>query len=113
MTVARYTIGFVLSLVLTVVAYILVVNGSTSPWLLAALGILALVQMVVQLIFFLHLGEETGTRYKTASFVFMAGTLFIVVAGSIWIMQNLDYNMAHMTPQEKENYMLTQHDKGF
>jgi cytochrome o ubiquinol oxidase subunit IV len=113
MTIARYSIGFVLSLLLTLAAYQVVVNGSTSPWLLAVLGALAITQMVVQLIFFLHLGDEVGPRYKMASFIFMAGILLIVVVGSIWIMQNLDYNMSHMTPSEKSNYMLTQHDKGF
>ena len=113
MTVAKYAIGFILSLLLTGTAYFLVIQSSNNPWLLVTLGILALTQMVVQLIFFLHLGEEASPRYKTISFVFMGGIMFIVVAGSLWIMANLDYNMMHMTPEEKNNYMMTQHDKGF
>lgn len=113
MTIAKYTIGFVLSLLLTGVAYVLVVQAPDSPWLLLALGILALVQMVVQLVFFLHLGEEASPRYKIISFSFMGGILFIVVAGSLWIMANLDDNMMHMTPKEKQDYMMTQFDKGF
>lgn len=113
MTVARYTIGFILSLVLTMVAYLLVVGGVHSPWLLAGLAVLALTQMVVQLLFFLHVGEEAKPRYKQWSFILMTFMLFIVVAGSIWIMQNLNYNMMNMTPDQKNNYMMTQHDKGF
>ncbi len=113
MTVGRYAVGFVLSLLLTIVAYVLVVGDASSPWLLPALGVLAVIQMIVQLVFFLHLGEETGPRYKLVSFVFMAGILLIVVVGSLWIMQNLDYNMMHMSPLEKVEYMMTQHDKGF
>lgn len=113
MTIAKYTTGFILSLLLTGVAYVLVVQGASSPWILPALGGLALIQMVVQLIFFLHLGDEATPRYKTISFVSMAGILIIIVAGSLWIMANLDYNMMHMTPQEKADYMMTQHDKGF
>ncbi|MDB5176835.1 MAG: cyoD [Candidatus Saccharibacteria bacterium] len=113
MTVAKYTVGFVMSLLLTIVAYNLVVFRSADPWLLAILAILAIAQMVVQLVFFLHLGDEVRPRYKLASFIFMASILSIVVIGSIWIMNNLDRNMIQMTPNEKSNYMMTQHDKGF
>ena len=114
MTIGKYTVGFVLSLLLTAAAYVLVIQvpGGTW-WLLLALGVLALVQMLVQLVFFLHLGDEASPRYKTLSFGLMAFMLFIVVAGSLWIMANLDYNMMHMTPEEKNNYMRTQYDKGF
>lgn len=114
MTLTKYIIGFVLSLVLTGVAFVLVVNEVLSGLaLLWALGGLALVQMVVQLIFFLHLGDEAGPRYKLASFAFMVGILLIIVVGSIWIMNNLNYNMMEMSPQQKTDYMKTQHDKGF
>jgi cytochrome o ubiquinol oxidase operon protein cyoD len=113
MTIARYSIGFILSLLLTLVAYNMVVFKSMNPWLLAILAILAITQMVVQLVFFLHLGDEVRPRYKLASFAFMAAILLIVVVGSVWIMNNLNYNMMHMSPNEKTNYMMTQHDKGF
>jgi cytochrome o ubiquinol oxidase operon protein cyoD len=113
MTIVQYTVGFVLSLILTIAAYLLVTNGGGSGWLYAGLALLAIVQMVVQLIFFLHLGDETGPRFKLFSFVCMASALIIVVLGSLWIMNNLDYNMTNMTADEKSNYMLTQHDKGF
>jgi cytochrome o ubiquinol oxidase operon protein cyoD len=113
MTILRYTIGFILSLLLTLVAYDLVVYRSASAWLLAILGLLAVTQMIVQLVFFLHLGDEVRPRYKFASFVFMAGILVIVVGGSLWIMDNLNHNMMQMSPTEKTNYMMTQHDKGF
>jgi cytochrome o ubiquinol oxidase operon protein cyoD len=113
MTIARYLIGFVLSLILTLAAYVFVTGGYHSPWTLAALGVLAIVQMVVQLMLFLHLGEEAGPRFKLWSFLFMGGSLIIIVIGSIWIIHNMNYNMANMTPNEKDSYMLTQHDKGF
>jgi cytochrome o ubiquinol oxidase operon protein cyoD len=113
MTLAKYTTGFILSLILTLIAYGLVVNDWLNGWLLGALGVLALIQMIVQLVFFLHLGDETGPRYRLWSFVVMAIMLAIVVAGSIWIMQNMDYNMLHMNADGKTHYMITQHDKGF
>jgi len=115
MTLTKYTIGFVCSALLTLVAYILVVGGirMSSMALIGILGALALVQAAVQLVFFLHLGDEIRPRYKLLAFWFMMLTLVIVVVGSLWIMDNLNYNMMHMTPAEKDNYMMTQHDKGF
>jgi cytochrome o ubiquinol oxidase operon protein cyoD len=114
MTLTKYIIGFILSLILTLAAYFMVVEDvATGMTIILILGVLALVQMVVQLVFFLHLGEEVGPRYKLASFLFMGGILLIIVVGSIWIMDNLNYNMMEMSPQQKSDYMKTQHDKGF
>lgn len=114
MTLTKYIIGFVLSLGLTLVAYFMVTeNVASGLTLLLILGGLALVQMIVQLVYFLHLGEEVAPRYRLLSFVYMAGSLLIIVVGSIWIMQNLDYNMMNMSANEKTEYMLKQHDKGF
>ena len=113
MTITRYTIGFVLSLLLSLAAYYYVVLGGSETWLLPVLGALALIQMTVQLIFFLHLGEEVRPRYRLASFGFMLLVLTIVVVGSLWVMVHLNNNMMDMTPDEKTNYMMTQHDKGF
>lgn len=113
MTIARYAIGYILSLILTLTAYNLVVYRSANIWLVAGLLVMAVAQMIVQLVFFLHLGEEASPRYKLTSFLFMSGVLVIIVVGSIWIMNNLDYNMMNMSPQEKTDYMTTQKDKGF
>lgn len=113
MTIVKYAIGFVLSLLLTLAAYWVTVKGIDKTTLFLILGVLALVQMVVQLVFFLHLGEEARPRYKIGTFLLMSLMLAIIVVGSIWIMENMNYNMANMTPQEKNDYMLMQHDKGF
>ncbi len=113
MTLVRYFIGFALSLMLTLAAYDYVVYRGDNTVMLSVLGILAVAQMVVQLVFFLHLGDEVKPRYKLYSILFMAGILLIVIGGSLWIMVNLNNNMAHMSPTEKTNYMMTQHDKGF
>ncbi len=113
MTITRYTIGFILSLLLSLAAYYYVVLGGSETWFLPILGMLAITQMVVQLIFFLHLGEEVRPRYRLASFGFMLIILIVVVVGSLWVMVHLNENMMHMSPDEKTNYMMTQHDKGF
>jgi cytochrome o ubiquinol oxidase subunit IV len=90
-----YIFGFVLSLILTLVAYFSVAEGLISGWsLVITVGALALVQVVIQLIFFLHLGEEPSPPLNLIVFLFMLLIVFIIVIGSIWIMYNLDYQMA-------------------
>jgi cytochrome o ubiquinol oxidase subunit IV len=113
-TLIQYCIGFVSSLVLTFTAYLLVVGNTVEGLsLLLILGGLALIQMIVQLIFFLHVGSETRPRFRLFSLVFMTIVLVIIVGGSLWIMHHLNYNMMEMSSHEKDIYMTSQKDKGF
>ncbi|MEO5950043.1 MAG: cytochrome o ubiquinol oxidase subunit IV [Candidatus Saccharimonadales bacterium] len=108
------TAGFVLSVSLTLCAYFVAVgNIKDSVTATVVLVILALVQLMVQLVFFLHFGHEKRPRWNMLAFCFMGIMLFVVVAGSIWIMYNLNYNMMTMTPDQKNTYMQTQSNKGF
>ncbi len=92
-SVFSYVVGFVLSIILTLIAYSLVVNQVFSGWELAfAITGLALVQLTVQLLFFLHLGRGTDARLNVLAFGFMLIVVIIVAAGSLWIMSNLHYN---------------------
>jgi cytochrome o ubiquinol oxidase subunit IV len=92
-----YGIGLLLSLVLTGISFFLVIEEVFSETLLPhfLMG-LALVQAVVQLIFFLHLGQEAKPRWETLSFYFMLLILFIVVGGTLWIIYDL--NVRVMSP---------------
>lgn len=110
----QYIFGFLSSLVLTFSAYLVVVGQVLDGAnLLLVLGGLALVQMIIQLVFFLHVSDESRPRFRLLSFGFMATILVIVVAGSLWIMQHLNYNMMDMSPQAKDTYMTGQKNKGF
>lgn len=114
MTLAKYSIGFLLSLAVTLAAYVLVVRDLASGMtMLVTLTGLALLQMIIQLVYFLHLNEEQRPRYRVISFVFMFAMLLIVVVGTLWIMHHLDYNMMQLSPDQKNEYMLKEHDKGF
>jgi len=99
-----YVIGFILSIITTLLAYFFVVNElwSTMVLVYVVLGI-AVVQLIVQVVFFLHIGR--GSRWKLVTFIFTLLVVLIVVVGSIWIMDNLNYNMMDMTPQEQRQYM--------
>lgn len=108
----QYCVGFGLAVVLTLIAYLLVVNHWLSG--VALLGTiigLAVVQLLVQLVFFLHLGKK-GSRWNLTAFFFMLIILFIVVGGSLWIMYNLNYNM-QMTPEQMDKFMQQQSNAGF
>ncbi len=100
-----YVIGFVLSLGLTLSAYYVVVNGLLTGWgLLWAIIGLAVTQLVVQLLFFLHLGREDRPRWNLMAFLFMLLVLIILVFGSLWIMTNLNYHM--VSPDETDTSII-------
>ncbi len=104
-SLATYATGFVLSLALTLLAYMAVRHGSLSKYsLLVLILTLAVTQFAVQMVFFLHLGKKSRPRWNLTVFSFMMIVLGILVFGSLWIMHNLNYHMhdpaSHMTDQE-------------
>jgi cytochrome o ubiquinol oxidase operon protein cyoD len=87
-------IGYTLSLLLIVSAYrFLTYYHLTHGALIVALFFFALVQALIQLVFFMHLGIESKPRWNLITFLFTVLVLVIIVGGSIWIMENLDYNL--------------------
>ncbi|HVV67199.1 MAG TPA: cytochrome o ubiquinol oxidase subunit IV [Candidatus Saccharimonadales bacterium] len=110
-TLRSYATGFVLSIVLTVAAYLLATHHALSgKVLMAALLGLAVIQFIAQLFFFLHIGRETKPRWRLLTLFMMITVVLIVVIGSIWIMYNLNYRM---TPAQINQYMQKQADSGF
>ena len=75
-----------LSIGLTLAAYLMVTHHTLSyrP-LVAAICGLAILQFLVQLIFFLHLRVETRPRWKLFVLLFMILVVSILVFGSLWI----------------------------
>ena len=99
-----YITGFVSSLIFTFTAYVLVVNQVfQGSMLLTSIIVLALIQFVVQLICFLHIGSETGERWNLITFISTISVVLIVVVGAVWIMYHLNYNM---TPSVMNNYLI-------
>lgn len=113
-TVGSLTLGFVLAIGLTLAAYFVAVDHWLyGMWVVVAIVALAVAQLLVQLIFFLHLGREGKPRWNLAAFFFMLIFLFIIIAGSLWIMYNLNYNMTQMSPKQMDSYMKQQSNAGF
>ncbi|MDQ3064883.1 MAG: cytochrome o ubiquinol oxidase subunit IV [bacterium] len=97
-SIRSYVIGFILSLIFTFIPYHLVVNkGLSGSELLAAILGIAVVQMAIQLIFFLHLGRGPKPLYNVVFFFATAGVIIVTIGASLFIMDNLYKNMS---PQE-------------
>ena len=97
-TVRSYVIGFILSLVFTIIPYYLVVEKVVSgKVLLGTILGFGLLQMIVQVVFFLHLGREKKPYWQRYFLVGTIGGILVVVGGSIWIMSHLHYNMTPVT----------------
>jgi cytochrome o ubiquinol oxidase operon protein cyoD len=89
-----YIVGFALSIVLTLISFWIVLGGSVPResielWLV----LFAVLQLLVQLGFFLHLGANPAYRQNTGIFVFTAIVLGIAVGGSLWVMHNANILM--------------------
>jgi cytochrome o ubiquinol oxidase operon protein cyoD len=105
-TIRSYITGFGVSIILTLAAYAIVTQHLfTNLIVLYSIIILAVIQLVVQLFFFLHLGQESKPRWHLVFFLSTIGIILIVVIGSIWIMNHLNYNM---TPKEMNQYIQSQ-----
>jgi cytochrome o ubiquinol oxidase operon protein cyoD len=103
-----YSFGFISSIILTVVAFRLVVNHTYPPLTTGIIiGTLALIQFTIQMIFFLHIGDDAKPRWKLVAFLSMLVFVIIVVFGSIWIMNSLNYRM-NMSPSQMNEYMKSQ-----
>jgi len=111
--VLRYVIGFSVALTLSVLAYLFATQGwvGSDHGTMAILLGLAVIQLIVQLVCFLHLGGGRS-RDRVVTIGFTIFMMLVIVIGSLWIMRNLDYRMG-MSPEAMNDYMKAQNKKGF
>ncbi len=96
-----YLIGFISSLLLTLISFFLVIsNILPKKTLIVTISILAVVQALCQLEYFLHVGDEEKPRWETVVFYFMVIVLLIVAIGSLWIMYDLNERMMTWMPHD-------------
>jgi cytochrome o ubiquinol oxidase operon protein cyoD len=92
-----YVIGLVLATLLTVVSfYVAKSNQFWQPSLPIALVVLAIAQIAVHLIFFIHITTAPDNTNNILALAFGILIVALVVAGSLWIMYNLNHNMMPM-----------------
>jgi cytochrome o ubiquinol oxidase subunit IV len=94
-----YTVGFILSLVLTVLSFGCVMSGAVPQHLVVpGIVVFCVIQLLVQLVFFLHMGTAPDQRDNLSIGVFSLLIIAIVVVGSVWVMHNMNlYMMQPMT----------------
>lgn len=93
-TLKSYIIGFILSIALTVIPYMIVVKHSLSIDAIAiSVVAIGIIQLLVQLVFFLHLNTGKDGQDNLLAFVFTFLIIAIIVSGSLWIMYNMNVNM--------------------
>jgi cytochrome o ubiquinol oxidase operon protein cyoD len=99
--VGIYTLGLVLAAILTATSF-WVANTSLlwPPGIPLGLTVLAIAQMGVHLVFFLHITTGPDNTNNVLALAFGVLIVTIVVTGSLWIMTNLN---DHMMPPELMN----------
>ena len=92
-----YCVGFILSVLLVLLAYGLVQHHALDEKsLYLSIALIALVQLFLQMIFIFRLGVKTEhDRWSMIVFIFTLIIVAIVVSGSLWIMYNLNYYMVN------------------
>jgi len=89
-----YLLGFLLAIGLTVASFW--IAGSNAVWgpgIPAALLSLAVAQMGVHLVFFLHITSGPENTNNTLALAFGVLVVLVIVVGSVWIMAHLNHNL--------------------
>ncbi|MBG6158199.1 cytochrome o ubiquinol oxidase operon protein cyoD [Labrenzia sp. EL_159] len=93
-TLSTYLTGFVLAVVLTAIPFALVWGELlTGPAVYYVIAVAAVLQVVVHLVFFLHLNLRSTSAENLFFLGFAAVLIFIMVGGSLWIMMDLHHRM--------------------
>ena len=94
----RYLIGYGGSLVLTMAVFMIAYRyGIETPGVYLTIGLLGLAQLIVQLVYFLHIDRRRSSREDLDLVLFSTLVLLIIILGTVWILGNLSVRM-HTIP---------------
>lgn len=104
-TLKGYLTGFVLAVILTAIPFWLVMSGGLAKSSTTALVVLALaaVQIVVHMIYFLHMNTKSEGGWNMLALIFTMVLVVITLSGSIWIMYHLNNNMMPASMHDMSN----------
>jgi len=92
-----YLIGLGLALVLTATSFFVASTDLVwQPSIPVAIVVLAIAQMGVHVVFFLHITTGPDNTNNVMALAFGLLIVFLVIGGSLWIMSNLNQNMPPM-----------------
>ena len=93
-SILSYTLGLALAIAATIASFTVAQTDLLwPPGIPAGLIVLALAQIGVHLVFFLHLGSAPDQTNNILALAFGVLIVFLVIGGSIWIVANLNANM--------------------
>ncbi|QBF25234.1 cytochrome o ubiquinol oxidase subunit IV [Pseudomonas tructae] len=93
-SVKSYVIGFVLSIILTAIPFGLVMFPSMPKDITIMVVVaLAVIQVVVHLVYFLHMDRSAEQRSNVSTFLFTVMVIALLVGLSLWIMFSIHTSM--------------------
>ena len=101
-TFSGYMTGFILSIILTAIPFWLVMADviTDKKTAVLVLGGFAVVQIIIHMIFFLHMNGKVEGGWTMLSTIFTVVFVAIAIAGTLWVMFHMNANMMpeHPTP---------------
>lgn len=93
-----YLTGFILSVILTAIPFYLVMTDALHSNVATSVTIMvfAAVQIVVHMIFFLHMSPKVDDGWSMMAMLFTVIIVVITLSGSLWVMYHLNTNMMPM-----------------
>jgi len=90
-----YVIGFVLAVLLTAIPFWLVMNKTIESSATMGLVLLAFaaVQIVVHIVYFLHMNSKSEGGWNMLALIFTVVIVGITLSGSLWVMYHMNHNM--------------------
>jgi cytochrome o ubiquinol oxidase operon protein cyoD len=94
-SIRTYLTGFLLSALLTAIPFFVVMKGGLSSSVMTAALVLAfgVVQIVVHMVYFLHMNTRSEGGWNLLAFLFTLILVVIAISGSMWVMHHLNHNM--------------------
>lgn len=104
-----YLTGFALAAILTIIPFWLVMGHvvANKQLLILIILVLAVVQIFVHIVYFLHLDTRSESGWNMMAFIFTAVLVIIVLGASIWVMYNENANMMPMSPQYQQQHPIS------
>lgn len=107
----EYVIGFVLSVILTAIPFWLVMANVIEHRTTAVLvlGGFAVVQILVHMVYFLHMNGKVEGGWTMLSTIFTVVFVAIAIAGTLWVMFHMNTNMMPSHGQHQQQPAAHQH----
>jgi cytochrome o ubiquinol oxidase operon protein cyoD len=101
-TLGGYVVGFALSVLLTAIPFWIVMTRAieSTGWTITVILGFAAVQIVVHMIYFLHMTPKAEGGWLLMALIFTVVLVVITLSGSLWVMYHLNSNMMPMSPSE-------------